>query len=320
MVVPMSKLLIQNLSGQKTKVPSMWIMRQAGRYLPEYHETRAHAPNFLDACLRPEIATEITLQPIRRFGFDGAVIFSDILVIPYALGQSVVFNPKPVLGPWQFPNYDESDYLEKLQPVYEALRLTKSKLSPNTSLIGFAATPWTLGTYMLGKDIHSPDLPRLIDLLVPAIITHLRHQILAGAEAIQLFDSWSAQCQNLSYLVEPVRQIATTLKEEFPHVPFIYYSREVPDVLTQLIDLPICLGVDHTISLEWIEKNIPANIPIQGNLQAEKLIAGDFKQDVDRILDFAQKRPWVFNLGHGILPETPLDHVYQLVQQVRQHD
>lgn len=323
----MQKSLINGLKGPLNPRP-IWIMRQAGRYLPEYHPIRAQKPDFMELCFTPQIVAELTFQPIKRFQFDGAIIFSDILTIPHALGQTVVFQPKPTLAPLNFltlqQNLDSQKFLETLQPVYQALRLVKERLDPQTTLIGFAGSPWTVACYMA---IEIEQRRLLLPLLTTAIKAHLRQQILAGAEVIQIFDSWSATCPaelQDEMLVIPAISIIESLSIEFPQIPLIYYSREVPSVIKQLqLRFPrLVFGLDHTISLNWIHENLPIQTPIQGNLDPQILIEGGekLKETVHHILASLAGRSFVFNLGHGILPQTPLENVYDLIKWVREAD
>jgi uroporphyrinogen decarboxylase len=327
--MPMKKKLVVALKYLKGGPPPLWIMRQAGRYLPEYHAVRNQKPDFIELCMSPDLVTELTLQPIKRFDFDGAVIFSDILVIPFALGQGVSFSPKPQLAPFDFGVSDASlftgRFLSALQPVYDALRQVKGKLPSETSLIGFAGAPWTLGGYMVNGEIET--FREILPLLVIAIIVHLRQQILAGADVIQIFDSASASCppeRREEFIIEPITAIFVALQEEFPEIPTIYYSRGVPEVLLELNRaLPqLVLSLDHGLTPEWVKENLPDDVAIQGNLDPDILIQGGepLQHAVAKIRKGFNDHRFVFNLGHGIRPETPLEHVEELVRLVREYE
>ncbi|MEI8295739.1 MAG: uroporphyrinogen decarboxylase family protein [Alphaproteobacteria bacterium] len=325
----MEKILVTALTKQWKVPPPIWIMRQAGRYLPEYHAVRNKKPDFIELCLSPDIVTELTLQPIERFAFDGAVIFSDILVIPFALGQGVSFVPKPQLTQLDLSVCsanlaDTGKFLETLQPVYDAIKQVKGRLAPETSLIGFAGAPWTLGGYMVNGDIEQ--FRKILPILIAAIVIHLRQQILAGADVIQLFDSASASCPlayREEFITKPVADIFRVLQLEFKEVPMIYYSRGIPEVLMELNRcLPkLVLSLDHELTHEWVKENLPSDVAIQGNLDADVLIQGGepLRLAVEQICNGFKKHRFVFNLGHGIRPETPLENVYDLVRLVRAH-
>jgi len=323
----MEKKLIQAFKNSSKDSPPLWIMRQAGRYLPEYHAIRNQQPDFIKLCLSPDLVTELTLQPIQRFHFDGAVIFSDILMIPYALGQGVTFSPKPHLTLLNLSDMESSlsldRFLNTLQPVYDALTQVKTALYPETSLIGFVGAPWTLGGYMVGGD--PKQLREILSLLVVALTIHLHQQLLAGADVVQIFDSASASCPpdlRDEFIVQPINVIIEALRQEFPEVPIIYYSRGVPDVLVKLNQaLPqLVLGLDHEITPAWVKDNLAPEVAIQGNLDPDILIQGGeaLQQSVAAICEGFQDHRFVFNLGHGIRPETPIAHVYQLVSLVRE--
>lgn len=324
--MPMKKKLVSTFKNPSKESPPLWIMRQAGRYLPEYHAVRNQQPDFIKLCLSPDLVTELTLQPIERFHFDGAVIFSDILLIPHALGQEVSFSPKPQLKPLDLAAMESclslDGFLTTLQPVYDALGQVKALLLPETSLIGFAGAPWTLGEYMVGGN---PDkLREILSLLVVALTVHLHQQLLAGADVVQIFDSASASCPpelREEFIIQPISVIVEALQEEFPEVPIIYYSRGVPDVLVKLNHLlpQLVLGLDPDITPAWVKENLAPDVAIQGNLDPHILIQGGeaLQHAVAAICEGFKDHRFVFNLGHGIRPETPLEHVYQLVSLLR---
>lgn len=337
------KPFLEAFHGAIPSKPPIWLMRQAGRYLPEYRAIRASASSFLDFCYNPELAVEATLQPIRRFGFDAAIIFSDILVIPDALGQGVRF----VEG--EGPRLDaladrkaieglagELD-LEKLEPVYAALQGVKGELPPETALIGFCGAPWTLATYMIGGR-GSPDqasarnfayrdceaFALLIDRLVEACITHLCRQIEAGAEAVQIFDSWAGNLPEAEFLAwseEPIGRIISGVKAEHPSVPVIAFPRAISGGFSRFIETTgaDALGLDTAARLSEVRAFLDDEVVTQGNLDPLVLIAGGEQLDaaIDRIMTDTRGTRHIFNLGHGILPQTPIAHVERLIVRVR---
>lgn len=336
------KPLLAALAGTSMKSPPIWLMRQAGRYLPEYREVRADTGSFLDLCYTPERAAEVTLQPIRRFGFDAAIIFSDILVIPDALGQKVSFQegegpilkavgPEKTLSP---RSPEERD--QHLAPVYEALKLVKAELHQETALIGFAGAPWTIATYMVegGSSKNYLDVKRwaygdpegfaaLIDELVDAIAQHLCRQIEAGADVVQIFDSWAGVLPQPwldRYSVSPIREIVSRVKLAHKSVPVIVFPKgaasEYPAYLSTGAD---ALGLDASVNILELGRFLQSKLCVQGNLDPALLVTGGnpMRDGVNRILDALGGRPFVFNLGHGVVPETPPGHVAKLVELVR---
>lgn len=309
----------------------IWLMRQAGRYLPEYLETRKQAGDFVSLCLNPQLACEVTLQPIRRFGFDASIIFSDILMIPFGLGQDLWFETGegPRLGELSWSQ--ELD-LEKLDPIYQAITLTRDNLPQNTPLIGFAGAPWTLLLYALqcrggsdfipARQIIYKDPKRalsLIKILEKAIITHLSEQIKAGCQMVQIFDSWAGLCPSTlqhNFLLNPVKNIITTLKTLHPDTPIIAFPKGFSN-LNHYQDFVSCdiIGVDQFTPLTDLDNNRF----IQGNLDPLALIAGGdiLKKAVDTILEKTEGRPHIFNLGHGIDKTTPIKHVEELLKMVQ---
>lgn len=323
--------------------PPVWLMRQAGRYLPEYREVRATARDFLSFCYTPELAIEVTLQPIRRFGFDASIIFSDILVIPDALGQRVRFveGEGPRLDAIETPDalaalatrLDE----EKLQPVYEALRGVRAALPASTSLIGFCGAPWTLATYMIAGQgtpdqaparlfayRHREAFAGLIHTLTESCITHLTRQIEAGAEIVQIFDSWAGPlplAEFEAWCVEPVAGITKAIRTRFPHVPVIAFPRAVAGSLAGFVEKTgvQAISLDTAARLGEARNTLPPDIVTQGNLDPLALIAGGDALDrsVDDILRATEGLPHIFNLGHGILPPTPIAHVERMLERIR---
>lgn len=340
---PDQKLFIQALDGKSNKIPPLWMMRQAGRYLPEYREIRATVPTFLDFCYSPKLATEATLQPIRRFGFDAAILFSDILVVPDAFGQKVSFEQGE--GPRLPPISDAAGLaalkqeidLEKLSPVFEAIELIKGALPAETSLIGFCGAPWTVASYMIaGKG--TPDqkparlfayqnpvlFQRLIDLLVRGSIDYLERQFAAGVESVQIFDSWAGvlpQTEFERWCLKPILAIVEGLKARVPHARIIAFPRGVGSHLEAFTSHPgiNALSLDTSADLNWVSREIQTKKTVQGNLDPFALISGGraLDESVDRIKKAFDGKPYIFNLGHGILPETPIAHVEQLVARVR---
>jgi uroporphyrinogen decarboxylase len=340
---PEKKLFIQALDGQSNKIPPLWMMRQAGRYLPEYREIRATVPTFLDFCYSPKLATEATLQPIRRFGFDAAILFSDILVVPDAFGQKVSFEqgegPRlpPISDAAGFAALKEEIDLEKLSPVFEAIQLIKGALPSETSLIGFCGAPWTVASYMIaGKGTpdqkparlfayQNPELfQRLIDLLVRGSIDYLERQFAAGVESVQIFDSWAGvlpQNEFEKWCLKPILAIVEGLKARVPHARIIAFPRGVGSHLEAFTSHPgiNALSLDTSADVNWVAREVQSKKTVQGNLDPFALIAGGraLDESVDRIKKAFDGKPYIFNLGHGILPETPIAHVEQLVARVR---
>ncbi|MEE3058847.1 MAG: uroporphyrinogen decarboxylase [Pseudomonadota bacterium] len=321
-------------------IPPVWLMRQAGRYLPEYRRVRAEAGGFLDLCYSPELAEEVTLQPIQRYGFDASIVFADILLVPHALGQKLWFETGE--GPRLEPISCASDLSLKgarahLAPVSETLsRLTKS-LPASTTLIGFAGAPWTVATYMVagrGTPDQAParELARtepekfqeIIDMLVDATVDYLAEQISAGADVVQLFESWAASLQGEAFdrwCVKPVQAIISGLRAKGLDTPVIGFPRGAQSPLENYVQQTRCdvLALDTNANRRDVSAACGPEVVLQGNLDPQILVAGGGELDaaIDAILeDFANRR-FIFNLGHGILPETPPEHVAQLMARVR---
>lgn len=330
-------------SGKPGKRPPVWLMRQAGRYLAEYREVRKQAPDFLSFCYNPDLAIEVTLQPIRRFGFDASIIFSDILVIPDALGQRVRFveGEGPRLDPIETPDglkvLGPTIDLERLAPVYEALRGVRRALPAETSLIGFCGAPWTLATYMIAGQgtpdqaparmfayQHEAAFSGLIDLLVGACIEHLDAQIAAGAEIVQIFDSWAGPLplgEFRKWGIDPVRRIVAGVKARNPGIPVIGFPRAIAgSVVTYVAETGVdAISLDTAARLGEARAALAPSIVTQGNLDPLALIAGAEALDraVDAILEATEGSAHVFNLGHGILPSTPVAHVERMLERIR---
>ncbi len=339
----MTKPFLRAMAGEQLVRPPVWLMRQAGRYLPEYREIRAKTPSFLEFCYSPKLAAEATLQPIRRFGFDAAIMFSDILVVPDAMGQKVWFEtgegPKlePVASEAEIGALHESDVQGRLSAMFETLALTRAALPDATALIGFCGAPWTVASYMIAGHgtpdqaparlyaYRHPDLfQTLVDKLVKISAAYLCGQIRAGADAVQIFDSWAGVLpagEFERWCLAPVRAMVDLVRAEFPDVPIIAFPRGAG------ARLPACaralgvrvLGLDTAIDPAWADQAVETGITLQGNLDPLALVAGGAAQDraVDYILHALRNRPHIFNLGHGILPHTPLAHVEQLLARLR---
>ena len=334
---------LQTLAGARFPTPPVWLMRQAGRYLPEYRALRAATKSFLDLCYTPDKAVEVTLQPIRRFGFDAAVIFSDILVVPDALGQKVWFEegegPKlaAITDPAQFGQLSRARVPEHLAPVYAAIRRTRAALPQDTALLGFAGAPFTLACYMIeggaSRDFakvkswayrHPDSFGLLIDLLVEAVVDHLAYQIDAGADAVQLFDTWAGllpEEQLFGWSVEPMVRIAHGLRARHPKAPIIAFPRLVGPaaLMYRRPDAFSALSIDTGIGAHWAARELQPQICLQGNLDPIMLLVGGpaLEREARRILDKLGHGSLVFNLGHGVLPQTPPEHVTELLDIVR---
>jgi uroporphyrinogen decarboxylase len=341
MAVPLKKRLLAVLRGEKADSPPIWLMRQAGRYLPEYRALRAEKGGFLELVYDSEAACEVTIQPIRRFGFDGSILFSDILIIPYAMGQKLWFEVNE--GPRLSPRLAETDLSElkpdssRLEPIYDTVRKVRAALPPETTLLGFAGSPWTIATYMVAgqgsKDqsaarrmayLETERFAGLIDTIVAMTIDYLSGQIKAGADAVQLFDSWAGSlspAQFERWVIRPNAAIVTGLKALHPDVPIIGFPKGAGGKLAAYaketgVD---AIGIDETVDPVWANAVLPASMPVQGNLDPLALVAGgDALNDaVSNILAAFEGRPHIFNLGHGIQQDTPIEHVEKLITLIR---
>jgi uroporphyrinogen decarboxylase len=339
----MTKPFLEVLSGRKQAVPPIWMMRQAGRYLPEYRALRAKAGSFLDLCFTPEYAAEVTLQPIRRFAFDAAIIFSDILVIPHALGRSVRFEvgegPRldPLDTPEKIATLAPHAEFSKLEPVFEALRRVRRELDDRTALIGFCGAPWTVATYMVAGHgtpdqaparmlayRHPDAFAKIIDALVANSIPYLVGQLKAGAEAVQIFDTWAGVLPPREFArwsIEPTRCIVEGVRQQIPDAKIIGFPRGAGALLPAYVD---ATGVNG-VSIDWaaepslIRERVQSRVAVQGNLDPLALITGGAALDraIDDVLENYASGRLIFNLGHGILPETPIAHVEQMITRVR---
>ncbi|WBH18122.1 uroporphyrinogen decarboxylase [Sphingomonas radiodurans] len=340
-IEPSTKTLLNVLKGEHQPRPPMWLMRQAGRYLPEYRALRAEKGGFLALATDPESAAEVTLQPIRRFGFDGAILFSDILMVPWALGQDLSFGvgEGPRLEPplVDHPLASLVAVPERLDPVYETVRLVAGALPAETTFLGFAGSPWTVATYMVaGAGSKDQAATRslayrdpaafgsIIDAITEMTIEYLARQIEAGIEAVQLFDSWAGSlspAQFERWVIAPNAAIVAGLKARHPDAPIIGFPKGAGAKLAAYaretgVD---AVGLDETVDPVWADKELPTGMPVQGNLDPLALIAGGTALDeaVDRILAAFAERPHVFNLGHGIDQHTPIAHVERVISRVR---
>lgn len=338
-----TKPLLRTLAGEKLSVPPLWLMRQAGRYLPEYRALRAEKGGFLDLVNDPAAATEVTLQPLRRFAFDGAILFSDILMVPNALGQDLWFEAGE--GPRLAPELRTRAVIDALvaqprilDPVYATVRGVAAALPPTTTFLGFAGSPWTVATYMIaGRGSREQAEARrlaygdpaavqtLIDAIADMTTDYLVEQVRAGVEAVQLFDSWSgslAPAEFERWVIAPTARIVAELRRRVPGTPIIGFPKGAGGKLAAYaretrVD---AIGLDETVDPVWANRELPAGLPVQGNLDPLLLIAGGEALDrgVDRVLDAFIDRPHVFNLGHGIQQDTPIAHVERLVARVRE--
>lgn len=337
------KSLLRVFKGEAVIPPPIWLMRQAGRHLTEYRNLRAEVKNFLSFCYSPDLAVEATLQPIHRYGFDAAILFSDILVIPDALGQEVSFveGIGPRLNPIEtvkdIENLSTTNLHKTLLPIYETITRLTNKLPSETALIGFAGAPWTVATYMIeggsSRDFrkikswtyNEPEkLQLLIDCLIDATSSYLSLQADQGVEVLQIFDSWAGVLparQFEKWVVEPFQKIVAIVKDKHPQVPIIGFPRGAG---LQYINFATetgvdAVGIDSTVPISWAAKNIQPHCVVQGNLDNLALLAGgiQMKEEVVEILECLGHGPFIFNLGHGILPETPVTHVQDLVALVR---
>ncbi len=337
------KPLIQALNGGRVDPPPIWFMRQAGRYLPEYRTVREVAGGFLNLCYDPKKAADVTLQPLRRFGFDAAILFSDILVIPHALGQHLTFEAGE--GPRLVPVRDAEglgrlgmgELHQNLAPIYQTVKRVSADLPEGAALIGFAGAPWTVATYMVegsgSRDyrhskawaLGNPDgFQVLIDMLIESTTEYLLRQVAAGAEAIQLFDTWAGVLPKYAFdrfSAEPICEIARRVKAAHPSIPIIAFPRGANLYLPEIAKAPEidAIGIDYSVDPEWAAREIQPHAAVQGNFDPILLLAGgdQLERRAEEIVEALSGGAHVFNLGHGILPQTPLGHVERLIKAVR---
>jgi uroporphyrinogen decarboxylase len=338
---PADKPLLAVLRGERRDPPPVWLMRQAGRYLPEYRALRAEKGGFLDLVYDPAAAAEITLQPLKRFAFDGAILFSDILIVPFAIGQNLSFvageGPR-LTPPLMSAQLDDlTPVLKRLEPIYDTVAKVKTELDPSTTFLGFAGSPWTVATYMVaGQGSREQSEARrtaysdpgafaaIIDRIEAATLDYLSGQIQAGVDAVQLFDSWAgslAPAEFERWVVAPTSRLVTSLKARHPGVPIIGFPKGAGGKLAAYasetgVD---AIGLDETVDPAWAATALPRTLPVQGNLDPLALIAGgeQLRSAVKRIIDALGDRPHIFNLGHGIQQDTPIAHVEELLAMVR---
>lgn len=339
----MTKALLEVLKGKAMTPPPVWFMRQAGRHLPEYRKLRADIGTFLDLCYSPKDAAEVSLQPIRRYAMDGTIMFADILLIPDALGQKVEFKPGvgPVLEP--LVNKSDLDALsmagmgQHLGPIYETMAILKDNIPPTTTLIGFAGAPWTVASYMVhgsGSRDHAearlwayenPKLwDRLIDLLVESTSIYLERQIDAGAEVVQIFDSWAGALPDWAFrawTIEPIKAIISHLRSRHPDTPIIGFPRGAGALYAEFVQETgvDAVSIDTNVPLEWAARELQPMAAVQGNLDPAMLLSGGepLLREVDRIVDVMANGRFIFNLGHGVIKDTPPAHVLSVVEHIR---
>ncbi len=340
-----AKTILRALAGERQPVPPIWMMRQAGRYLPEYRATRAQAGDFLSLCYTPDLAAEVTLQPIRRYGFDAAILFADILLIPQALGMDLWFvtgeGPRlsTVTTPGELAALKPAEAIhETLSPVYETVRILSRELPRETTLIGFAGAPWTVATYMIAgrgtrdqgpahalKQADRATFQGIIDRVTEATVLYLSAQIEAGAEVVKLFDSWAGSLHGQDFddfAVAPARRIIAALKERHPHVPVIAFPREAGDRYVGFARATgaDCVALDNSVSAEWAARHVQTDGCVQGNLAPGHMVTGGpALVDATRAIVRAfSGGPHIFNLGHGITPDADPENVALMIRTVRE--
>ncbi|TLP69102.1 uroporphyrinogen decarboxylase [Parasedimentitalea maritima] len=340
-----TKTLLKALAGEQQDVPPIWMMRQAGRYLPEYRATRAQAGDFLKLCYNPELATEVTLQPIRRYGFDAAILFADILLVPQALGADLWFvtgeGPRLSTVTTQ-ADFDKlgpvSDIHEVLNPIYETVKLLSRELPGETTLIGFAGAPWTVATYMIAgrgtpdqgpahllRQENNALFEALLERITAATIEYLSMQIEAGAEVVKIFDSWAGSLKGdafQKYALEPARVITAALKARHPNVPIIGFPREAGDKYIGFAKATgvDCVALDNSVSPEWAAANVLVDGCVQGNLASRHMVTGgqDLVDETRAIVKAFKGGAHIFNLGHGITPDADPANVQLMIDTVRE--
>lgn len=338
------KTILRALAGETLPTPPIWMMRQAGRYLPEYRATRAQAGDFLKLCYNPELAAEVTLQPIRRYGFDASILFADILLLPQALGADLWFvtGEGPRLSTIQTQaDFDKltsaSDVHETLSPIYETVKILSRELPKETTLIGFAGAPWTVATYMIAgrgtpdqgpahalKDENPALFQQVIDVLVDGTIEYLSMQIQAGAEVIKLFDSWAGSLKGADfdrYALEPTKRIIAALKAKHPDTPIIAFPRGAGERYIGFAEATgaDCVAFDDSVTAEWAAANMQAAGCVQGNLASSHMVTGGdaLVSETQRIVKALSNGPHIFNLGHGITPDADPENVQLMIDTVR---
>ncbi|MGC3938848.1 uroporphyrinogen decarboxylase [Roseobacter sp. EG26] len=339
-----TKTILRALAGETLATPPIWMMRQAGRYLPEYRATRAQAGDFLSLCYNSELAAEVTLQPIRRYGFDAAILFADILLLPQALGADLWFvtGEGPRLSTIQTQaDFDRlgpvADIHETLGPIYETVRILRRELPQDTTLIGFAGAPWTVATYMIAgrgtpdqgpahalMQENTPLFEALLDRITAGTIDYLAAQIEAGAEVVKIFDSWAGSLKGdafQKYALKPAKEITAALKARYPQIPVIGFPREAGDNYIGFaketgVD---CVALDNSISADWAAQHVQVDGCVQGNLASSHMVTGGqaLIDDTRAIVKAFSNGPHIFNLGHGITPDADPDNVQRMIDAVR---
>lgn len=340
----MTKLMLRALAGETLPTPPIWMMRQAGRYLPEYRATRAQAGDFLSLCYNPDLAAEVTLQPIRRYGFDAAILFADILLIPQALGADLWFvtgeGPRlsTITSAADMQRLRPADEIhERLDPIYQTVRILSRELPAETTLIGFAGAPWTVATYMIAgrgtkdqgpahalKDSDRATFTALIERITEATILYLSRQIEAGAEVVKLFDSWAGSLKGQDFddfALAPAKRIIAALKERHPGIPIIAFPREAGDryVGFGAATGADCVALDNSVSAQWAATHVQVDGCVQGNMDPRHMVTGgpELVAEAQRITRALRGGPHVFNLGHGITPDADPDNVARMIEAVR---
>jgi len=337
------KSLLRVLAGARESAPPVWLMRQAGRYLPEYRAVREKAGGFLDLCFNPELAADVTLQPVRRFGFDAAILFSDILVVPLALGRKLWFvegeGPRlePLLDAKALMSVQREMDGKLLAPIYETVRQVKAELASKTALIGFCGAPWTVATYMVagqGTPDQSPAktlaalepkaFQYLIDCLVDASADYLAQQLQAGADVVQIFDTWAGSLPTNEFerwCVQPTKRLVAKLRAKIPSAKVIGFPRGAGGKFPRYVDETgvDAVGLESGIDRRFAREEIQSRLPVQGNVDPQILLAGGeaLDREVDAVMEAFSGGPFIFNLGHGILPTTPIAHVERMLKRVR---
>ncbi len=340
----MTKTILRALAGETLPVPPIWMMRQAGRYLPEYKATRAEAGDFLSLCYNPELATEVTLQPLRRYGFDAAILFADILLLPQALGADLWFvtgeGPRlsTVTTQADFDKLGRGEMIhDRLSPIYQTVRNLSERLPEDVTLIGFAGAPWTVATYMIAgqgtrdqgpahalKAENRPLFESLIERLTEGTIDYLSEQVKAGAEVVKIFDSWAGSLKGddfRRYALEPARIITQELKSRFPGLPVIAFPREAGEGYIGFHEATgaDCVALDNSVTPEWAAEKVQVSGCVQGNLASAHMVTGgeDLVRETRRVVEAFRNGPHIFNLGHGITPDAKPENVQLMIDTVR---
>ncbi len=339
-----TKKILRALAGETLQTPPIWMMRQAGRYLPEYRATRAEAGDFLSLCYNSDLAAEVTLQPIRRYGFDAAILFADILLLPQALGADLWFETgegprlSTITREEEFTTLKGIDDIhDTLAPIYETVRILSRELPKETTLIGFAGAPWTVATYMIagrGTPDQGPAhalkaenralFEKIIDRLTRSTVEYLAQQIEAGAEVVKLFDSWAGSLEGQDvhdFALTPAKQIIAALKARYPDVPIIAFPREAGNNYIGFAKATgaDCVAVDNSVSPEWVAEHVQIHGCVQGNLKSSHMVSGGqaLIDETRHVVAALSKGPHIFNLGHGITPDADPENVQIMIDTVR---